>query len=138
MLEAAALRAEAPRLEGARARLAEGRRPPVGGVLQDQPDRRAVPGRFAGPRGDAVTSEASTDLADRAPLLADPREDLPHDSGLVRHDLITRLAGVLVLADVTVAVGRAAEHVDRAAVGGVLLAPATALHDLRNRPRVTS
>ena len=74
--------------------------------------------------------ETSANLTDRASFLADPLEDLPHDPSLVGHDLITRLAVALVLADVTVAVGRAAEHVDRAVAGGVLLAPAAALHDL--------
>ena len=64
------------------------------------------------PRGNAVTLETSANLADRASFLTDPLEDLPHDPSLVGHDLITRLAAALVLADVTVAVGRAAEHVD--------------------------
>ena len=95
-----------------------------------RPDHRAVPGRFAGPRGNAVALQTSANLTDRASFLTDPLEDLPHDPGLVGHDLIARLAVALVLADVTVAVGRAAEHVDRAVAGGVLLAPATALHDL--------
>jgi hypothetical protein len=57
--------------------------------------------------------EASTHLADRASFLADPLEELSHDPSLVGHDLITRLAVALVLADVAVAVGRAAEDVDR-------------------------
>src|SRR5262249_44773240 len=39
-------------------------------------------------------------------------------------------AVALVLADVTVAVGRAAEHVDRSTACGVLLASAATLHDL--------
>src|SRR5204862_209282 len=78
--------------ELARARLAEGRRPLVGGVLEDQPDHRAVPGRFAGPRGNAVALQTSANLTDRASFLADPLEDLPHDPGLFGHDLITRLA----------------------------------------------
>jgi hypothetical protein len=103
---------------------------PVSRVLEDQPDRRPIPGRFSGPRGDAVASQASADLTDGAPLLADPLEDLPHDPGLFGHDLIARLAATLVLADVAVAVRRAAEHVDRTAARRVLLAPAATLHYL--------
>ena len=61
------------------ARFAEGGRPLVGGVLEDQPDHRAIPGRFPGPGRDAVAPEATADLTDRAPLLTDPLEDRPHD-----------------------------------------------------------
>src|SRR4051795_9128385 len=109
MFGAAALRSESPRLGSACGRLAERGRPLVGGVLEHRPDHRAVPGRFAGPREDAVTLEASTHLTDRRPLLADPLEDPPHDPGLFGDDLITRLSTALVLADVAVAVGRTAE-----------------------------
>ena len=82
------------------------------------------------PRGDAVALEASAHLADRASFLADPLEDLPHDPGLFGDDLIPRLAVALVLAEVTVTIRRPAEHVDRAAACGVLLAPAATLDDL--------
>src|SRR5262245_26230270 len=118
-------------LELPRARLAERRLPLVRGVLEHQPDRRPVPHRFAFPRGDALVTQAPADLTDRAPLLADPLEDLPHDPGLFGQDLVPRRASPLVLVDVTVAVGRAAEHVDRTATCGVLLAPTAPLHDLR-------
>ncbi len=130
LLGPAALRAQPLRLEVAGACLAEGGRPLVGGVPEIRPDHRAVPGRFAGPRGDAVALQASADLTDRASLLAHPLEDLPHDPRLFGHDLIARLPAALVLTDVTVAVGRAGEDVDRAAARGVLLAPAATLQDL--------
>src|SRR6516165_4063678 len=130
VLGPAALRAEALRLELARARLAERRRPLVRGILEGQPDRRPIPRRLAGPRGDPLASQAATYLTDRAPLLADPGEDLPHDASFFGHDLVSRLAAALVLADIAVAVGRAAEHVDRATARGVLLAPAAPLQDL--------
>src|SRR3954471_17521676 len=110
MLGAAALRAEPQPLGWARTRLAVGCRPLVGGVLEDQPDRRAIPGRFAGSGGDSLAFQAAADFADGAPFLADPAEDLPHDTSLFGHDLITRRAVALVLADVAVAVGRAAEY----------------------------
>src|SRR3954452_16815453 len=100
MLRAAALRAESLRLEFAPARLAEGRRPLVGGVLEDRPDHRPVPGRFAGPSRHPLVFQAAADLADGTSFLADPFEDLSHDPGLLGHDLITRLAAPLVLADV--------------------------------------
>jgi hypothetical protein len=130
LLGTTTLRPETLRLEPARTRLAEGRRPLVGGVLEHQPDRRAIPGRFTLPGGDAVALQASADLADRAPLLADPLEDLPHDPRLFGDDLISCLAVALVLADVAVTVGRPTEHVDRAATCGVLLAPSATLDDL--------
>ena len=130
MLRAATLRAEPLRLEFTLARLTEGSRPLVGGVLEDRPDHRAVPGRFAGPSRHPLVFQAAADLADGTPFLSHPPEDLLHDPGLFGHDLITRLAAALVLADVVIAVGRAAEHVDRAAAGRVLLAPAAPLHDL--------
>src|SRR3954470_4237341 len=130
MLRAAALWAEPLRFEFAAARLAEGRRPLVGRVLEDRPDPRAVPGRFAGPSRHPLVFQAAADLADGASVLADPLEDLPHDPGLLGHDLIARLAAPLMLADVAIAVGRAGEHVDRAASRRVLLAPAASLHDL--------
>src|SRR5262249_13151236 len=125
-LGAAALRPEPLRLQRPRAPLAERGPPLVGGVLEHQPDRRAVPSGSPGPRRDRLTSGATADLTDRASFLADPREDLAHDPGLLGHDLIPRLAVALVLADVAVAVGRTAEHVDRAVAGGVLLPPPAA------------
>src|SRR6185312_12626245 len=98
--------------------------------LEHPPDHRAIPGRSPGPRADAVPLETAANLTDRSPFLAHPLEDPPHDPGLFGDDLITGLTAALVLADVAVAIGRTAEHVDRAAAGGVLLAPAAALHDL--------
>jgi hypothetical protein len=99
-------------------------------ILQGRPDHRTVPGWLPGPRGNPLALQTSAHLTDRAPFLTDPLEDLPHDPSLFSEDLITRLAAPLVLADVTVAVGRAAEHVDRPTACGVLLAPAATLHDL--------
>src|SRR3954467_12212269 len=109
MLRAAALRAELPRLESAPTRLAEGRRPLVGGVLEDRPDHRAVPGGLAGPSRHPLVFQAAADLTDGTSFLADPLEDLPHDPGLLGDDLVTRLAAPLMLADVVIAVGRASE-----------------------------
>src|ERR1700724_4204431 len=113
MLGAPARRSEPPRLGAARGRLPERGRPLMGGVLEHRPDHRAVPGRFAGPREDAVTLEPAAHLTKRRPFLADPREDPPHDPRLFGDDLIPRLTPALMLADVAVAVGRTAEHVDR-------------------------
>src|SRR5690349_13053605 len=114
MLGAAALRAEPLWLVFTLTRLAEGRRSPVGGVLEDRPDHRPVPGRFAGPSRHPLGFQAAADLADGTSLLADPLEDLPHDPRLFGHDLIARLTSALVLADVVIAIGSATEHVDRA------------------------
>ena len=101
----ASLGTEPLRLELPRARLAERRLPLVRGVFEEQPDRRPVPRRFTFPRGDALVTQAPADLTDRAPLLADPLKDLPHDPGLFGQDPVPRRASPLVLVDVTVAVG---------------------------------
>src|SRR4051812_10172732 len=130
MIRTTPLRSESLRLERPRVRLAEAGRPLVGGVPEGPPDHRTVPGRLPGPRGDPLALQAAADLADRAASLPDPFEDLPDDSGLLRHDLVARLAVSVTLADVTIPIRGAAEHVDRAAAGGVLLAPAAAFQDL--------
>ena len=62
-------------------------------------------------------------------------EDLPHDPRLFGHDLIARLPAALVLTDVTVAVGRAGEDVDRAAARGVTL-PGKAASDPKDLGKV--
>src|SRR5436309_14175525 len=111
MFGAAALRSESPRLGSACGRLAERGRPLVGGVLEHRPDHRAVPGRFAGPRGDAVTSEASAGLTERRPFLADPREDPPHDTTLFGDELVTRLTRAIGLCETTIAVRGATRRV---------------------------
>src|SRR5262249_29670481 len=74
--------------------------------------------------------ETTANLTDRTPFLADPLEDLPHHPGLFGQDLITRRATALMLAHITVAVGRTAENVDRAVAGSVLLTTAAPLHNL--------
>jgi len=70
------------------------------------------------------------DLPDRTPLLANPLEDLPDHSRLIGHDLIACLAISFVLADVTVPIRRARQHINGTATSGMLLAAATAFHDL--------
>src|SRR5262249_44765842 len=119
------------RLELPRARLAERRLPLLRGVLEQQPDRRPVPRRLALPRGDALAAQAPAEPAPRPPLLGDPPQAPPARPGLVGLHLAPRRPAPRVLVDVTVAVGRPAEHVDRTATCGVLLAPTAPLHDLR-------
>src|SRR3954451_20066859 len=104
MIRTTPLWSEWLRLERARARLAEAGRPLVGGVPEGRPDHRTVPGRLPGPRGDPLASQAAADLADRAASLPDPFEDLPHDPGLFRHDLVARLAVSVTFADVTISI----------------------------------
>jgi hypothetical protein len=53
-----------------------------------------------------VASYTATDFAARAAFLAKPLEDVPYDPSLFGHYLITRVAATLVLANVTIAVGR--------------------------------
>src|SRR5262249_13714938 len=117
-------------LERSRTRLAEGGRPLVGGILEDRPNDRPVPGRLPRPGGDSRAVQASADFTDRTSVLAHPGEDQADDARLVRYDLIARFAVPLVLADVSVSVGRAAEHTDRTLACGVPLAATAALQDL--------
>ena len=117
-------------------RLAEGR---SARVLPKPP---SLVGRV--PRYDQITERSQADLPVRVgtPSCCRRRQTSPMEhrswpthskifrtTQLAGHDLIRALAVALVLADITVAVGRAAD-VDRAVAGGVLLAPATAFHDL--------
>src|SRR5262249_59154203 len=101
-----------------------------GGILEDRPNDGPVPGSLPRPRGDSMAFQASADLTDRTPVLADPDEDHSDDPRLVRHDLVARFAVPLVLADRSVSVGRAAEHTDQTLTCGEPLAAAAALEDL--------
>src|SRR3954447_23017558 len=120
------------------------RRSPLGSVRHRSRGPPRAVGRSAGPgpvavarRCLAAAGESTRSSSSLRPTnLTDPTPgcSAPVSFGDCRKywtgETITRLAAALVLADVTVAVGRAAEHVDRAAACGVLLAPAAALHDL--------
>src|SRR5215212_9263193 len=109
--------------------LAEGRRSSIGGVPEDAPHGRPIPGRLAAPGLDTLAQETPTYLADADAVAADPRKDPPHDPSLVLQDLV---AGhpALALADIAITIGRARQHADRALARGVALAAPAALQDL--------
>src|SRR5205085_7824099 len=102
----------------------------VGRVLEDAPYRGPVPVPFALGRRRPLLLQAAANLARGATLLAHPGEDLADDPRLLQEDLVARLARASLLAEVAVAVGRPAQHVDVAAPGRVQLAAAAALEDL--------
>ncbi len=111
-------------------RLAKGRTAAVRGVLEDAPHAGAVPPVFAGAGRHLPRTQAPCDLAEARALLAYPGEDLLHHLRLLGDDLVARLAAALPAADVAVAVGRPAEHVDATALRPMALAPTAALEDL--------
>src|SRR4051794_22983014 len=84
--------------------LAEGGRPGVGGVLEDAPHRRPVPGALAAAGRVALRLQAPADLADADAVTADPAEDQADDRGLLLVDLVARAPAGVPLADVAVAV----------------------------------
>src|SRR3954468_1633131 len=110
--------------------LAEGRRSRIGGVPEDAPHGRPIPGRLAPAGPDALLLETAAGLARAAPPAADPRKDPPHDPSLVPQDLVAGHTASVSLADIAVAIGRARQHADRALACGVALAAPAALQDL--------
>src|SRR3954452_16760881 len=110
--------------------LAEGGRPGVGGVPENAPHRRPVPGALAAPGRVALRLQAPADLADADAVTADPAEDQADDRGLLLVDLVARAPAAVPLADVAVAVGRPRQDADRALARRVPLAASAALEDL--------
>src|SRR4051812_21738652 len=129
LFAAAAHRAQ-PGRHGPDPGLAEGRRSSIGGVPEDAPHGRPIPGRLAAPGPDALLLETPTYLAEADALAADPRKDPPHDPSLVLQDLVAGHTASVSLADIAVAIGRARQHADRTLACGVALAAPAALQDL--------
>src|SRR5215216_17573 len=119
-----------PRRLAGHLRLAVGGLPPVGGVAQHPPHRRAVPHRPAGARRHALLGQPAGDLRDRQAVLGVAAEDLAHDLRLGLVDLIESVH-VLGLLDVAVAVGGGGQHRLGALAGAMNLAAASPLADLR-------
>src|SRR3954447_22032050 len=101
----------------------------VGGVPENAPYGRPIPGRLAAAGPDALPLETTAGLAEADTLAADPRKDPPHDPSLVLQDLVAGHTTVS-LADVAVAIVCARQHADRALACGVALAAPAALQDL--------
>jgi hypothetical protein len=114
----------------ARLRLAERGLAAVGRVAQHPPHRRAVPDGLAGPGRDAARRKRPRDLGHRLALLGVTAEDLAHDLRLGRIDLEVAV-GLVSLAQVPVAEGRADQHRLRALACAVQLPAPGALPDLR-------
>jgi hypothetical protein len=71
----------------------------VGGILEDAPHRRTVPVRLTPWARDLALLELTTDLADRATIQRDPRENLADDFRLCLDDLVSRLPAPFVLSE---------------------------------------
>src|SRR4051794_791287 len=110
--------------------LAEGGRPGVGGILEDAPPRRAIPGALAAAGQVALPLQTPADLADADAVTADPAEDQANDPGLLLIDPVARAPATVPLADVAVAVRRPREDADRALTRRVALAAPAAFEDL--------
>src|SRR3954449_11489930 len=110
--------------------LAEGGRPGVGGILEDAPHRRAIPGALAAAGQVALPLQTPADLADADAVTADPAEDQANDPGLLLIDPVARAPATVPLADVAVAVRRPREDADRALTRRVALAAPAAFEDL--------
>jgi hypothetical protein len=110
--------------------LAEGRLTAIGGVLQYAPDSGSVPPPFAARTGNGFVGQAPADVAQAQPHAADPIEDAADHQGLLRLDLVARLAATVGHAHVAVAVGSAGQYVDRPLLSAVTLAAAAALEHL--------
>src|SRR4051812_20667991 len=110
--------------------LAEGGRPGVGGILEDAPHRRAIPGALAAAGQVALPLQTPADLADADAVTADPAEDQANDPGLLLIDPVARAPATVPLADVAVAVRRPRQDADRALTRRVALAAPAAFEDL--------
>jgi hypothetical protein len=62
--------------------------------------------------------------------VAHPRQDLPHPSCCLLSKVRASTASAWVFAHIPLALGRAAKYVDMAALGGMTVAPATAVQNL--------
>src|SRR3954451_14423222 len=74
--------------------LAEGRRSSIGGVPENAPHGRPIPGRLAAPGPDALPLVSTARPSEADALAADPRKDPPHDPSLVLQDLVAGHAAV--------------------------------------------
>src|SRR6516165_6564843 len=111
-------------------RFAKGRTAHIGRIGQHRPDHAALPYGTPRPRPCARPHESAADFADGEPLAANPLKDLADDASFIGDEVIARLAPALMFGDITVAIGRATEHVDRPHTGRVEFAPAVAFDDL--------
>ena len=100
----------------------------IGGVLEHQPDDRAVPAVLAGAGRDPLGGEPAGQLADGDLLLGVAAEHLAHDVGFVLDDLVAGF-GDVGAANVAVAEGGAAENVDHSGAGPKGLAPPGSFDD---------
>ena len=81
-----------------------------------------------------VTSPACVRRRQTSPMVRRSRpthvKDLADHAGFIRDNLIASLPAPLMLGDIAVAIGRPAQHIDRAGSGRVALAPAMAFDNL--------
>src|SRR3954463_4341550 len=110
-------------------RLAEAGPPLVGRVAQHGPDRRALPAGAPLARRYAALVEPRRDRPDAQALRGVPCVGLAHHRRFGLENFVARRPGI-ALADVEVAVGRAAQYVDLPLAGGRRLAAPGPFEDL--------
>src|SRR3954464_389773 len=79
----------------------------IGGVPENAPHGRPIPGRLAAAGPDALLLETPAGLAGADAPAPDPRKDPSHDPSLVLQDLVAGHTASVSLADIAVAIGRA-------------------------------
>jgi hypothetical protein len=80
--------------------LAKGRRADIGGVLENPPHRRPIPGRLAAAGQATLLAQPPTDFADTDTLAADPRKHQTNDGGLRFVNGIAGHAAALMFANI--------------------------------------
>src|ERR1700722_10359186 len=117
--------------QGAHTRLTKMRLTDVGSILQNAPHRGAIPVILAPWAFHALRLEPPAHFADGTTLQGDPAKYLPDHVRLEVVHFVACLAVAFVFAEVTVAVGRTAEHVDNTGPGRVSFATPAAFEDFR-------
>jgi len=99
-------------------------------VLENMPHSLAGPNSLTSSSQFTTFLKPTADLGKAAAVLSDPREDLPDYPGLLRYWLKSRLTSNLANRYIAVPEWSTGHDVERPALGRVLLASPTPLHDL--------
>jgi len=83
-----------------------------------------------GPRAFFGALQAATDFPNAEPLLTDPEKDLPDHAGFFLYNVIVGTASALGFAHISIAIGRAAKHVNIADLGSLACPTPTTLQNL--------
>ena len=102
----------------------------IGWIFEHTPNTGTIPPGFSSWARNSGCGQTSLHFADAQSLAPDPVEDLADHLRLLVDDLLTRLTATLDEGDIAVTLRCTAEHVRRALLGLVTLAPAAALQHL--------